>query len=40
MGLAKAVAHSSGGGLCVGRNVFQRPDPGPVLSRVRELLDS
>jgi class I fructose-bisphosphate aldolase/fructose-bisphosphate aldolase/2-amino-3,7-dideoxy-D-threo-hept-6-ulosonate synthase len=40
MTLAKTVAHSTAAGLCVGRNVFQRPDPGPLLNQVRELLDS
>lgn len=37
--LAKAVAASNAAGLCVGRNIFQRRDPAPLLSRVRELLD-
>lgn len=39
LGLAKAVANSSAAGLCVGRNVFQRRDPGDILSHVRGLLD-
>src|SRR6185295_19114890 len=30
--LAKAVATSDAGGLCVGRNVFQRPEPEGILS--------
>jgi fructose-bisphosphate aldolase, class I len=38
-GLAKSVATSNAAGLCVGRNVFQRSDPHPVLSQLRELLD-
>jgi class I fructose-bisphosphate aldolase/fructose-bisphosphate aldolase/2-amino-3,7-dideoxy-D-threo-hept-6-ulosonate synthase len=36
--LAKAVATSNSAGLCVGRNVFQRRDPGPVLQHLRDLL--
>ncbi len=39
LGLAKAVANSSAAGLCVGRNVFQRSDPGDILGHVRGLLD-
>jgi class I fructose-bisphosphate aldolase/fructose-bisphosphate aldolase/2-amino-3,7-dideoxy-D-threo-hept-6-ulosonate synthase len=39
LGLAKAVANSNAAGLCVGRNVFQRTDPGDILSHVRGLLD-
>jgi len=39
LGLAKAVANSKAAGLCVGRNVFQRRDPGDILSHVRGLLD-
>lgn len=39
LGLAKAVANSSAAGLCVGRNVFQRQDPGDILTHVRGLLD-
>lgn len=37
--LAQAVADSDATGLCVGRNVFQRPDPSPLLTRVRQILD-
>ena len=39
LGLAKAVANSSAAGLCAGRNVFQRKDPGEILGHVRGLLD-
>lgn len=38
--LAKTVANSTAAGLCVGRNVFQRPDPAEILAQVRQLLDS
>jgi fructose-bisphosphate aldolase, class I len=38
--LAKTAATSGAGGLCVGRNVFQRPNPGPLLAQLREVLDS
>jgi class I fructose-bisphosphate aldolase len=37
--LAEKVAGSSAAGLCIGRNVFQRSDPRPLLSRLRELID-
>jgi class I fructose-bisphosphate aldolase/fructose-bisphosphate aldolase/2-amino-3,7-dideoxy-D-threo-hept-6-ulosonate synthase len=37
--LAKTVATSNAAGLCVGRNVFQRDEPGVMLSLLRELLD-
>ena len=37
--LAKAVATSPARGLCVGRNVFQRPDPSGMLTQLRQLLD-
>jgi DhnA family fructose-bisphosphate aldolase class Ia len=40
MSLAKAVATADAGGLCVGRNVFQRQEPDPILARVREILDA
>jgi fructose-bisphosphate aldolase, class I len=39
LALAKVVANSNAAGLCVGRNVFQRKDPGEILSHVRGLLD-
>jgi fructose-bisphosphate aldolase, class I len=39
LSLAKSVATSSSAGLCVGRNVFQRSDPHPILTQLRELLD-
>jgi class I fructose-bisphosphate aldolase len=38
--LAKAVATAGAGGLCVGRNVFQRAEPEGVLGRLREVLDA
>ena len=38
--LAKAVATSGGAGLCVGRNVFQRPDPDGILTQLRDVLDA
>jgi class I fructose-bisphosphate aldolase len=38
--LAKAVANGGAGGLCVGRNVFQRPDPESILNQLRDVLDS
>jgi class I fructose-bisphosphate aldolase len=40
MSLAKSVANSTAAGLCIGRNVFQREDPEPVLGQLRELLDA
>jgi class I fructose-bisphosphate aldolase len=40
LGLAKTVANSTASGLCVGRNVFQRPDPSDILNQLRDLLDS
>jgi class I fructose-bisphosphate aldolase/fructose-bisphosphate aldolase/2-amino-3,7-dideoxy-D-threo-hept-6-ulosonate synthase len=40
MSLAKAVSAAGAGGLCVGRNVFQRPEPDSFLARVREVLDA
>lgn len=33
----EAVRHGAAG-LCVGRNVFQRPDPSPVLLRLQTIL--
>ncbi|MFI7587494.1 class I fructose-bisphosphate aldolase [Spongisporangium articulatum] len=38
--LAKVVADSQAAGLCLGRNVFQRPDPAPILDQLRALLDA
>jgi class I fructose-bisphosphate aldolase len=38
--LAKAVATAGAGGLCVGRNVFQRQEPDGVLAQLRDVLDS
>jgi fructose-bisphosphate aldolase, class I len=40
MSLAKAVATAGAGGLCVGRNVFQRPEPDAFLAGIREVLDA
>jgi class I fructose-bisphosphate aldolase len=40
LGLAKSVANSSAAGLCIGRNVFQRDDPGEILTQMRDLLDA
>lgn len=38
--LARFVATSNAKGLCVGRNVFQRPDADSILSRLRAGLDA
>ena len=38
--LAKQVATSTARGLCVGRNVFQRPEPHVILAQLRQILDS
>lgn len=38
--VTKKIANSTAAGLCLGRNVFQRPDPGPILSQLREVLDA
>jgi class I fructose-bisphosphate aldolase len=40
MKLAKTVSSSNAAGLCIGRNVFQRKNPGPVLNEIRQLLDT
>jgi class I fructose-bisphosphate aldolase/fructose-bisphosphate aldolase/2-amino-3,7-dideoxy-D-threo-hept-6-ulosonate synthase len=40
MSLAKSVANSNAAGLCIGRNVFQRSDPQPILTQLRDLLDA
>lgn len=37
--LAKRVSASAAKGLCVGRNVFQRPDPLPMLANLRQALN-
>ena len=34
LALATAVVHYGTGGICVGRNVFQRADPGRIIARV------
>jgi class I fructose-bisphosphate aldolase/fructose-bisphosphate aldolase/2-amino-3,7-dideoxy-D-threo-hept-6-ulosonate synthase len=38
--LAKAVATAGAGGLCVGRNVFQRAEPDGILAQLRHVLDA
>ena len=38
--LAKAVSTAGAGGLCVGRNVFQRPEPDGILAQLRQVLDA
>lgn len=35
---AEQVASHGAAGLCVGRNVFQRAQPGPVLDRLKHIL--
>jgi class I fructose-bisphosphate aldolase len=40
LSLAKTIASSTAKGLCAGRNVFQRSDPGPLLTQLRHILDS
>jgi len=35
LALARQVAVHGAAGLCIGRNVFQRPSPGEVLDRIR-----
>jgi fructose-bisphosphate aldolase, class I len=38
--LAKAVSTAGAGGLCVGRNVFQRQEPDGILTQLRDVLDA
>lgn len=40
LALARAARGSGAHGLCMGRNVFQRDDPGPLLSAVSSVLAS
>jgi class I fructose-bisphosphate aldolase/fructose-bisphosphate aldolase/2-amino-3,7-dideoxy-D-threo-hept-6-ulosonate synthase len=40
LSLTKIVAASSAAGLCVGRNVFQRPEPRHILAQLRAELDT
>lgn len=37
--LAAIAVRSGGAGLCVGRNVFQQPDPSTILDALREEMD-
>ena len=38
--LAAAVVRHGTGGICVGRNVFQRPNPLSTMTRLRDLFRS
>lgn len=38
--LASLAVRCGGAGLCVGRNVFQQPDPGAVLASLRAEMDA
>jgi fructose-bisphosphate aldolase, class I len=40
LNLATLAAKAGAGGLCIGRNVFQRPNPAEILSQLRGVLDS